>query len=628
MRIALVALLCAAACGPASATREDDLGPGHDGGLGGQPDLRGADLGALAQPDTLGATPLPGGGVRFSVWAPNAQRAFVAGTWNGFGADVDELASDGAGGFVGTVAAAHVGDQYRFALHHGDEVVTRNDPRTRAASGDARSVVVDPRAQPVPPFVTPAADEQVIYELHVGTFHRPDGTTPGTFATATQKLDHLAALGVTMIELMPVHEFGGSRSWGYNPALPFAIARTYGTPDELRAFVTAAHARGIGVVVDVVHNHYNGKSLLCYDGECPASMPNGVYFYGAGARATTLWGPRPDFSRAEVRQYIFDNALMWLDEYGADGLRWDSVSNIRATDNGAGAANPEGAAMLATILDGVHQRFPRAVMIAEDLATIDPVTAATKDGGLGFDAQWDAAFFHPIDDTVIAASDSDRHMGAIADALRHRYNDRALSRVVFSESHDEVANGKARIPERISPGDAESLAARKRSTLAAAIVMTAPGVPMIFQGQELLTTGSFDDVTPLDWTRATSQAGILALYTDLIHLRRNTDGHTAGLRGGAVDVFHVNDGAKVVVYRRAEVIVLANFSATDFATYEIGLPAAGTWQVRFDSDDQKYGADFGGKAQTAVTTVATARDGFAQKASLALPAYSAVILSQ
>jgi 1,4-alpha-glucan branching enzyme len=473
-------------------------------------------------------------------------------------------------------------------------------------------------------FMPPAPADQVVYELHLGTFNPPAGTVAGTFATAEQKLDYLAALGVNMIEVMPPVEWPSTTSWGYSPDFVFAIQHSYGTPDDARHFVDAAHARGIGVIIDIVHNHYSGKDqpLNCWDGECPSTMQRGVWFYADPAKATTPWGPRPDFSRPEVQQYIQDNALMFLDEYRCDGLRWDSVSNIRGLNNGA-TDNPDGRTMLEGIMKTIHAQFPNSLMVAEDLATIDFVT-----GNLGFDTQWDAAFFHPIDDTVIAAADSSRSMPSIASAITHKYNNKALQRVVYSEDHDEVANGRSRIPEMISPGNAGSLAARKRSTLAAAMVMTSPGVPMIFMGQEFLENGHFSDTIALDWTKVTTYGPILQLYTDLIRLRRNLDGNTAGLKGEQVATFHVNDTAKVIAYQRDNVVVLANFSQKAFTGYQIGLPTAGTWHVRFNSDDQKYSADFGGTVQGDVTTVAGTRDGFAQSGTVALAPYGVLILSQ
>ncbi|MCU1277585.1 MAG: glycosyl hydrolase, family 13, partial [bacterium] len=209
----------------------------------------------------------------------------------------------------------------------------------------------------------------------------------------------------------------------------------------------------------------------------------------------------------------------------------------------------------------------------------------------------------------------------------------ASERVIFTESHDEVANGRQRIPEMISPGNAGSLAARQRSTLGAAIVFTSPGIPMLFMGQEMLTNGYFADNHPLDWTRATTYAGIVNLYTDLAHLRRNVDGTTLGLTGDGVSVFHVNDGAKVLAWRRwkaggDDVVVVANFSGTAFAGYEIGLPAGGTWKVRFHSDATAYSPDFDGTTNADVVATNGARDGLPYQGSVALGRYAAVILSR
>jgi 1,4-alpha-glucan branching enzyme len=242
---------------------------------------------------------------------------------------------------------------------------------------------------------------------------------------------------------------------------------------------------------------------------------------------------------------------------------------------------------------------------------------------------------HPVNDNILAATDGARSMTAIRDALAKRYNGSAMQRVVYTESHDEVANGKRRIPETISPGAPESLVARKRSTLGAAIVLTAPGIPMLFMGMEFLTGGSFADQKPLDWTRVQSQSGVLAMYQDLVALRTNKAGTTRGLAGNTINVFHVNDAAKVIAYHRSDkggagddVVVIASFANRSFTQYDVGLPRPGTWRVRFNSDSSKYGADFANTATKDAATIAEARDGFAQKAGFALGPYAVVILSQ
>jgi 1,4-alpha-glucan branching enzyme len=247
------------------------------------------DLGAAAGGDDLarpGRTPGLGAtvgvdGTTFQVWAPHAGRVFVSGEWNGWAADVDELTKGAGGVFAGRVAAARAGHGYRYVLHHGAEVVTRHDPRARRVTGfDGASLIVDPDgyAWRSPPYAPPPVEEQVIYELHLGTFHVRAGESWGSFGAAIEKLDHLRDLGVTTIELMPPAETPGERSWGYNPQFPFAVENVYGGVEEMRRFVDEAHARGMGVVVDVVYNHLTSSQqpLKCFDGECLGK--NGIYF--------------------------------------------------------------------------------------------------------------------------------------------------------------------------------------------------------------------------------------------------------------------------------------------------------------------------------------------------------------
>jgi 1,4-alpha-glucan branching enzyme len=578
-------------------------------------------------PDFSGTLAADGGGaagVELSLWAPDAQQVFVAGDWNQFSDGADPLAPDGNGHFSGVIAAAAAGQSYQYVLVGAAGTVRKPDPRGRQVDASGKSVIVDGRGFAWSDFVPPPVEEMVVYELHVGTFN-VGAALPSRFPDVAAKLDYLAQLGVNMIELMPPAQFASKTSWGYNPSLPFAVATPYGTVEEFQQLVEAAHAHNIGVVVDVVHNHYSSRTpLWCFEGDCP-----GAYFY-ADARQKTPWGPRPDFSRQEVQSFILDNALMWLGEHHCDGMRWDSVSNIRQAN---GADNPDGEALLKTLNDTVHARFPRALQIAEDLQTVDSITQPTGAGGSGFDSQWDAAFFHPVDDTLTAAGDSDRHMSDIKGALAHAYNGSTIQRVVYTESHDEVANGRTRMPQMISPTDPASWTARKRSTLGAAVVMTAPGIPMIFMGQEFLEDGSFSDTHPLDWTKTTTFAPILALYQDLIRLRRNLDGHTAGLTGAHVDVFHMNETAHVLAWRRwknggDDVVVLANFSGKPFTRYDLGLPAGGTWHVRLSTDDARYSSDYTGLGTGDITATAAARDGLPYTGSFSLGAYSAVIVSQ
>jgi 1,4-alpha-glucan branching enzyme len=583
----------------------------------------------------MGATSY-GAGTTFRVWAPHADRVFVEGDWNGWTAPQDELAREPGGTFSGDVDGALPGQAYRYAIVYQGQTLLRDDPRARQVRGaDGPSVIVDPAVFAGGDGFQPGAKRQhVIYELHVASFNATAGAQPGTFASARDRLDSLADLGVDMIELMPPCEFPGSTSWGYNPSLPFAVATPYGTPQDFRDLVGAAHARGIGVVVDVVHNHWTGTKNPMVDFDGPSFGALGIYFY-TDARGKTPWGPRPDYGRPEVRAYIVDNARMWLEDYGCDGLRWDSTVNIRESD---GNANPEGWALLVAANGMAHGLSPAKLEIAEDLQGDAAITRASASGGAGFDSQWDPAFYAPIVEQVLKPRDADRSMAAVRGAIVAG-GDRASARIVCTEDHDIVADnhGKARLPEMIAPGDAASYPARKRSTLAAAIMLTAPGIPMLFEGQEFLQDGafSFAHTTGIDWSRASTFAGIRDMYKEMIRLRRDLDGTTRGLTGDHVNVFHVNERAKVIAFHRwdrggagDDVVVLANFSGRAFPSYEIGLPADGIWKVRFDSDSTRYGADFGAVAVSDVTAQAARRDGLAFSGTLAIGPYSVVILSR
>ena len=208
-------------------------------------------------------------------------------------------------------------------------------------------------------------------------------------------------------------------------------------------------------------------------------------------------------------------------------------------------------------------------------------------------------------------------------------------RMIYTESHDEVANGRTRVAEAIWPGNAGSWFSRKRSTLGAALVLTSPGIPMMFQGQELLEDGWFAAEDPLDWSKLTTYSGINALYRDLIRLRRNLGGVTKGLTGYFTNVHHVNNTAKVIGYHRwanggagDDVIVLANFSNTSFPNYRIGLPRSGTWKVRFNSDWNGYSADYGNYGAFDVNADGFGNDGLPFSGNFRIGPYSTVIFSQ
>jgi 1,4-alpha-glucan branching enzyme len=589
----------------------------------------------------MGALPYPGG-VTFRVWAPNADSVAVHGSFDDWAAGGEPLAREGDSGHWSVdVRGATPGDEYRFLLCRAGEERSRLDPRARAlTSSVGNAVVTDPASFDWGDgtFATPAWNDLVIYELHVGTFAAGMHGQPGTLAGVRRRLAYLRDLGVGAIQLMPPWEFAGDRSWGYNPAFPFAVESSYGGLDDLKALVRAAHEAGIAVLLDVVYNHLGPSDLDLwqFDG-WSENDKGGIYFY-QDERSATPWGDtRPDYGRPEVRAFIRDNAMTWLDEMRADGLRWDAtawISSIEGGGHGAPDAIPEGWSLMAEINHEAAERFPGRLMIAEDLRADPAVTRSAEEGGAGFGAQWDGGFVHRVRAALIAPDDAGRDLEAVAAALEVDPAD-AFKRVIYTESHDEDANGKARVPEEIWPGYADSWPSRKRAALGAALVLTAPGIPMLFQGQELVEGKWFTDEEPLDWSRRHRFAGLLQLHRDLIRLRRNGDDTTRGLRGPHVAVHHRDTETGVLAYHRRldggprdDVLVAVNLSAEPRPDVRIGVPRGGRWCVRFNSDWEGYDAEFASLPTLDADATPDPADGMEQSVLVNLGPYSAVILSQ
>ena len=586
----------------------------------------------------MGANP-HADGVAFRVWAPHAQRVSIIGSFNNWSDHAHPMQAEENGNWYANVADAHVGDQYKFVLSTEKGEFKRIDPYACEVTNSVGNAIVhDPHFDWAgDDFHIAPWNELVIYELHVGTFNDEQHTAaPAGFASVSARLDHLKTLGINAIQIMPVAEFATDRSWGYNPSHIFAVESAYGGPVAFKRFIKHAHAHDIAVILDVVYNHFGPSDLDVwqFDG-WSENNHGGIYFYNDD-RAKTPWGnTRPDYGRGEVRQYILDNVSMWLEEYHVDGIRCDGTVYIRAAYVPGSADLPDGWSLLQAITSLVAQKFPGRITIAEDLQNNPKITREVGDGGAGFGAQWDSNFVHPVRQAVITPEDEQRSLTAIRDALCYRYNDDAFDRVIYSESHDEVANGKARVPQEVNAKDPKGWHAQKRSTLAAAMVFTAPGIPMLFQGQEFLEGGWFNDTIPVDWNQSDEFRGIVRLYRDLIRLRLNHDGLTRGLCGQFTQVYHLNDERKMIAFQRwdkggpaDDVVVVANFSHEPQDDYAIGFPAAGTWKLRFNSDWQGYSKDFGGHPGADVVAVPGQQDGLLFHAALSIGPYSALIFSQ
>ena len=414
----------------------------------------------------------------FSVWAPLAESVDLL--LGGQRIALQAL----RGGYWQVDAPAEPGQGYKFSI---DGAAAVPDPRSRwqpdgvhgASHLIAEAALQAPLAaafQPVP------LNQAVMYELHVGTF-----TPHGTYEAAQGKLDYLSELGVTHVELMPLATFPGQRGWGYDGVDLFAPFPAYGTPAQLAAFVAACHARGIAVLLDVVYNHLgpDGNYLAQY-----APYFTDRYKTGWGT-AINYDGPHSD----EVRRFVIDNALMWLREYGIDGLRLDAVHAIFSFE--AVHLLEE----LSVAVKALGKELGRSfVLIAESDLNDPRLVRSIAHGGYGLDAQWCDDFHHAIHryftgesagyyadfqglkDLATALRDGYVYQGQYS-VHRARKHGRAplgiepQQLVVSAQNHDQVGNRAQ--GERLS-----MLLQMPQLKAIAALTLLSPFVPLLFQGEE------------------------------------------------------------------------------------------------------------------------------------------------
>jgi maltooligosyltrehalose trehalohydrolase len=390
-----------------------------------------------------------------------------------------------------------VGTDYAFSLDGGPP---RPDPRSQfqpqGIDGPSRLIDLAAFEWTDQGWQAPPLPSAVIYELHVGTF-----TPEGTFEAVIGKLDHLRELGVTHLELMPVNEFGGRRNWGYDSVDIYAPHHAYGGPEGLRRLIDACHAHGVAVLIDVVYNHLG---------------PTGNYLDEFGPyfsdRHHTPWGKAVNFDGPqsdEVRRFFCDNALMWLRDYHADGLRLDAIHAIIDT-----SAVPFLEQLAMEVAELAAHRGRHLVVIAESDLNDPRVVRNWEIGGFGFDAQWSDDFHHALH-TVLTGENEGYYsdFGRLSDltlALEQnfvyagrysRYRGRRHGRAAiglsghrfigYLQNHDQLGN-------RAQGKRSSHLMSHGRLKVGAALVLTSPFVPMLFQGEEWGATSPFQFFTDFE----------------------------------------------------------------------------------------------------------------------------------
>lgn len=545
---------------------------------------------------------------QFQVWAPKAKRVSVQ--VNGTLYPME--GPDSRGSWRASVEQDGHGSDYGFQLD--DDPQPYPDPRSQWQPNGVHGLsrVYDQLAfqwhdnrWQAPPLASAIA-----YEMHVGTF-----TPEGSLDSAIEKLDYLHALGITHIEIMPVAEYPGDRGWGYDGVDLFAVTENYGGPDALKRFVDACHVRGLAVILDVVYNHFG-----------PVGNYTGKFGPYVTNRHCTPWGDAVNFEGPgsdEVRRFFCDNAVMWMRDFHIDGLRLDAVHEFvdRSAIHFLEQLSAE-IEVLAATLGG------RLVLVAESDLNDPRIVRPREAGGYGMDAQWSDDFHHALF-TVLHVNESGAgyyddfgSMQKLAKALTHifvydgEYSGYRLRKhgrpvdglsahhfITFIQNHDQIGNRAT--GERI-----EHIVGMARAKVAIGLVLTAPFIPMLFQGEEyaastpflyfadhedpemarLVSEGrkrefaafGFDDQVPdpeardtftrskLNWEEVEqgSHAEMLDWVRTLIHLRRTTPALNDG------DTGHTNvrwsDDEGWLVMDRGAIKVVLNLGTTE-AQFDVPL---------------------------------------------------------
>lgn len=442
----------------------------------------------------VGAEVQSGGGVHFRVWAPEAARVEVV-----LEADVSSpgeplrlyaMERDPGGYFSGFVRDARRGARYRYRLNGAKDLP---DPASRfqPEGPHGSSEIVDPDSYPWTDDAWHGVhlDGQVIYEMHVGTF-----TREGTWAAASRELEELAALGVTVLELMPVAEFPGRYGWGYDGVDLYAPARVYGAPDDLRRFVDRAHAAGLAVILDAVYNHIGP------DGGYLADFSRDYFT----SRYENEWGEAINFDGERcgpVREYFVSNAGYWVDEFHIDGLRLDATQQLFDASD---------VHVLAEITQRVREaaRGRATLVIAENEPQHTKLVRPVARGGYGMDALWNDDLHHSAMVALTGRNEgyytdyrgtpqeliSALKRGYLYQGQRYLWQKQRRGTPTFDlepaafvnyiQNHDQIANSGfgLRVHQLTSAGRLRAMTA---------LMLLAPGTPMLFQGQEFAASTPF-----------------------------------------------------------------------------------------------------------------------------------------
>jgi 1,4-alpha-glucan branching enzyme len=552
----------------------------------------------------LGAHPVEGG-VRFAVWAPNASEVSVVGDFNDWLSGVNRLEPvDGSGIWEGIVDGAEAGQRYKFQL--GGALVEKADPMAFEAELPPKTASVVTQSQHAwsdDAWVDarrarePLEGPLLIYEVHAPSWRKGLGWRE----LAQQLAPYVKELGFTHVELLPVMHHPYAGSWGYQVTGFYAPVSTMGSPDDLRYFVDHLHANGIGVILDWVPAHFatdewalkrfDGTALYEHDDPRRGSHPDwGTLIFNLG--------------RTEVQNFLLANALYWLREFHADGLRVDAVASMLYLDYSrkegewvpnafGGREDLDAVAFLKEVNELVHAREPGIISAAEESTAWPGVSKPTYVGGLGFGFKWNMGW---MNDTLAYFQRDPIHRRfhhhELTFSLVYAWNEN----FILPLSHDEVVHGKGSLLAKM-PGDRWQQLANLRALYA--YMWSHPGKKLLFMGCELATPFEWADSDELPWwlLEHAEHSGIQDLIRDLNRTYAEepalweVDFSPAGFQW-----IEPNDSFNnVLAFMRISkdgtrcVVCLVNLAPVPREDYRVGLPAAGEWVELLNTDSTHYG---------------------------------------
>ncbi|WP_130863773.1 1,4-alpha-glucan branching protein GlgB [Bacilliculturomica massiliensis] len=584
-------------------------------------------------------------GYIFRVWAPNAEAVFLQGDFNGWTDSHPMKKLNEQGIWEVFVPGIGTYEAYKYAVDGRDgKRRMKADPygfhmETRPGTASKTYDISQYKWKDKQWKERGLSGVPVnIYEVHPGSWKRyPDGNFYSYEKLAEELIPYVKEMGYTHIELMPVAEYPFDASWGYQIIGYYAPTSRYGTPEGFMSFVDACHQNGIGVILDWVPGHFpkDAAGLFCFDG-------GSCYEYEDELkREHREWGTMVfDWGRGEVRSFLISNALYWIEQYHIDGLRVDAVASMLYLDynrqGGEWRPNRYGGKENLEAIDFLHQlnqtvarNHPNVMMIAEESTAWPMVTRPVEEGGLGFNFKWNMGWMN--DTLEYMKTDplfrQGRH-NAMTFAMTYAFSER----FILPLSHDEVVHMKGSLINKM-PGEYEDKFSNLKTYYG--YMMTHPGKKLLFMGGELAQFNEWHFEDQLDWNLLEFDMhrkfrdyvkDLNLFYRENRQLWELDDSWEGFLWNDADDA-----SRNIYCYRRIglkgdPLIVILNFAAAKHTRYRVGVPAAGTYEAVFHSNDIKYGGT--GRHMGAKKADKTAHQGCTHSLSVELPPLSMIILKR